>query len=90
MQILPLTTQLRDAWDDALEDGVIDAVEIVDLTARIANVDDSQRVGLRIARTGMDTHQTRAVLAEYQRLHGPIDFQHEKTRRRDSHPDSAA
>lgn len=92
MQTLPATTQLRDAWEDALEDGVICPKEAKSLTKLIERVDDGVRYALTVLKGGPDTRRSREMRDEYESLHGPISIERyaRKKHRRDATPTDAA
>ncbi len=90
MQVLPVTTQLRDAWDDAQDDGVICHIEIAAITRLIARADDGVRLGLSAMKGGADARRVREGREEFARLHGPINFQaYKKRQAAEDGPDAA-
>lgn len=82
MQTVGITTHLRDAWDDAAEDAIIDAAEQARIAALIAQADDAVRLGLTILKVGDGGHDTRRRLRTHERLYGPIDLDAERRTRR--------
>ncbi len=103
MQIMPVTTQLRDlhddfidAWIQAIADGVVGETEIAALTVMlrgktglIARADDGVRLALSSLKGG-STRRTREGRQEFETLHGPLDFQAYKNARTGGNDPSAA
>lgn len=92
MQTLPATTQLRDAWEDALEDGILCPKEISHLSKLIERVDDGVRHALAVLKGGPDAKRAKTTGKDYERLHGPISIERyaRKKHRRDATPTDAA
>lgn len=93
MQTLPATTQLRDAWEDALEDGVLCPKEITHLSKLIERVDDGVRHALAVLKGGPDAKRAKTTGKDYERLHGPIridQYTRTKKHRRECPPTDAA
>ena len=90
MQVNPVTTQLRDEWDAAIEDGHVCHNDMTRITRLIARADDGVRLALGAIKAGPDTRRIREGREEFERLHGPICLRTYKKRRRDGNPDSAA
>lgn len=93
MQTLPATTQLRDAWEDATDDGVICAREMATITRLIVRADDGVRHALTVLKGGPDTRRSRESRDDFERLHGPIrieTYQHAKRRRSHGNGNDAA
>ncbi len=103
VQVLPVTTQLRDlhddfldAWHTAIEDGLVSEAEIAALTfmlrsktGLIARADDGVRLALSSLKGG-STRRTREGRQEFETLHGPIDFEaYKNARTADTDPDAA-
>lgn len=85
MQNVGITTKLRDAWDDATEDEVIDLAEQREISALVAQADDSVRLSLTIMKVGDGSRDTRQRRRDLERRYGPIDirpYQRRRARRR--------
>lgn len=93
-QVPPLTTRLRDinedfmhAWHRATADQTVDLAEIVrlnrmlaDQTRFIAQADDGVRLCLASLKGGRP-YRVGQMQADFEDLHGPIDFQTYKSAR---------
>lgn len=85
MQVLPITTTLRDEWEDAIEDGHICPQEMTVLGRLIARADDGFRAGLAFMRTP-DARRTERMGRDFEEVHGPIDFDtYQRTKKRHLH-----
>lgn len=92
MQVLPITTTLRDEWEDAIEDGHICPQEMAVLGRLIARADDGFRAGLAFMRTP-DARRTERMGRDFEEVHGPIEiqkYQRNKKRPADGTPPDAA
>lgn len=81
MQNVGITTKLRDTWEDAVEDSVIDLDEQREIAALVAEADDSVRLSLTILKVGDDSRDTKQRMRAHERLHGPIDIRPYQRRR---------
>ena len=93
MQTLPVTTKLRNAWEDAIEDNFICEKERALIAQLITIADDGVRHARIVLGSGPETRRARESREDYERLHGPIsldEHRKQKQRRRDCNPDSAA